>query len=123
MVSGVIDDATASGVGVHFGANDSLRVGGGLEVGGQSPSGRNLVDWSLGGKLWDETEADNRVVIATGAAPLELTDRFGGPFGEVVANLRIHAPDDRWSGFVNAAGEFKSGYAAGRFSVGVRIQW
>jgi hypothetical protein len=123
LVSGVIDDSQAYGVGVHFGANDSLRVGGGLEVGGQSASGRNILDWSLGGKLWDETLANNHVAIAAGGTPLELVDRFGGPFGEVAANLRIHAPDDRWAGFVSAGGEFKDGYAAGRFSVGVKIQW
>ncbi|MEN6542638.1 hypothetical protein [Parvibaculum sp.] len=86
-------------------------------------SSETKVDLSLTGRLWNEFEGDNKMVIRSGGPDLTMTDKFDGTFGEVVGSVNIFGLGDGLSGFVNGGAKFKSNYTSGELTAGIRYEW
>ncbi|MFZ2468326.1 MAG: hypothetical protein WAW54_08020 [Parvibaculum sedimenti] len=86
-------------------------------------SSETKVDLSLTGRLWNEFEGDNKMVIRSGGPDLTMTDKFDGTFGEVVGSVNVFGLGDGLSGFVNGGAKFKSNYTSGELTAGLRYEW
>ena len=119
-----IDSFSITGARFDFKDATSFRGSLGLRGGATAyKSSETKVDLSLTGRLWNEFEGDNKMVIHSAGPDLTMTDKFDGTFGEVIGSVNVFGLGDGLSGFVNGGAKFKSNYTSGELTAGLRYEW
>ncbi len=117
-------DANVAGTIFHFGTEDSFRGALGLRLSAPLISNDSyMVKLAVDGRVWDEFDGANHVILISTGTPVEVQDNFTGAFGEVGGALDIYSRDGRSSGFVTLSYKFKSDYDEGKLAIGYRYQW
>lgn len=120
-------DAARRGLEVSYDDPASLRAALGGRVGFDGDLGLVHIQLSLLGKVWNEMEAKNAVILRNTAFPtdpdLVLTDDFSGQFTELGLGASVWSPGGLVSGFINVGGKFGDDYEAKTASIGVRVAW
>lgn len=120
------EDASDGDESFDFGDSyTSLRAGAGLRVGLESALLGMTAAYSLTGRYWNESEANNvtTVFVNDGAVSTTLNDDFGGAFSEVNGSINLYGDEGAVSGFVNLGGKFGDDYQAMDAAIGVRLRW
>lgn len=109
--------------GATFSADDLVSVRGSV---GARLSGDLVLDtftakMGLTGRVWEEFEGENELIVETGAASLPLFEELSGTISEVLLDVSVEVGSV--SAFVNGGIKFAEDYKSSGGSVGVRYQW
>ena len=97
----------AAGVTVGFGDQETFRGALGARFGARlADNSEHALDASIVARVWDQFTGNNTANIANIGAPLVLTDRFTGTFGEVTGHLDWLAKRPGWSAFLAGGAKF-----------------
>ena len=116
-------DPLRPGVDVEFDDPRSLRASIGGRAGLEQDFGVARTQFSVVGRMWNEFEGDNRILIHNQGATDIVADDFSGQFREVGLGASVYSPGGAVSGFLNLGGKFGDDYQARIGSVGVRVAW
>ena len=116
-------DGSRAGVAAEFEDAKSLRAGVGGRVG--LDQGHGPARWGLSvlGRVWNEMEGDNNVILRSSGPSAFVNDDFSGTFSELGLGASLHGMDGAVSGFLNLGGMFADDYQTTRASAGVRVAW
>ncbi len=116
-----VDDFDAFQGTVSFDDGTSIRAGAGARVGTSFLTGSAVTELSLLGKVWNEFEDSNTVVVTAGGSTFTAEDDIEGVFGEVAATATVKSLSNGLSGFVSANGKFGDEFTSYGASAGVRL--
>ena len=123
----VPDDPGRPGLEIAYDDPTSLRGSVGGRVGIDNDFGFVRTQVSLLGRVSNEFEGENSIVLHNAAFPTDpdvtLTDDFSGRFNELSVGASVWSPGGIVSGFLNVGGRFADDYEAKNASVGVRVAW
>jgi outer membrane autotransporter protein len=109
---------------VDFPSTVSFRGSLGARVGMSGDFQYYKVRVALTGRLWDEFDGDNTLlIISPGPSNFSAHDDMGGTFGEVTLGGNLFTTGNNLSAFANIGVKFRSDYQDTNVSVGFRYQW
>jgi outer membrane autotransporter protein len=117
------DDFTVPGAVIDYDDLTSLRGSLGARIGANHDFDTFSTKFTLTGRIWNEFDGENGLVIHTGGPDLALMDDFGGSFGEVSGSVNVFSNESAFSAFINAGVKFKDDYQSTDASLGFRWRW
>ena len=117
------DDPTRPRIGVEFDDPASFRGSLGGRLGWDQDYGSFRTQLSLLGKMVEEFDGENVVILHNPGPDAELVDDFSGRFTEFGVGASVYSASGTVSGFVNFGGKFGDDYEAKTGSIGVRVNW
>jgi outer membrane autotransporter protein len=117
------DDFTVPGAVIDYDDMTSLRGSLGARIGANHDFDTFSTKFTLTGRIWNEFDGENSLVIHSAGPDLPLTDDFGGSFGEVTGSVNVFSNEAAFSAFVNGGVKFKDDYQSTEASLGFRWRW
>ena len=118
-------DIPLADVNIRYDRSDTFRGGVGVRIGNEVWSDKgHYTEVSMTGRLWNQFSGDDSsVTVANSGTAFDLTDRFGGTFGEVSGRVDCVHPDRGLTAFVSAGVKFNSRYTDTTAGLGLLYRW
>jgi hypothetical protein len=117
------DDAARPRIGIEFDDPTSLRGSLGARAGMEQDYGVVRAQYSVLGRVWNEFEGENGVVLHSAGPDALLIDDRSGAVNELGLGASVYSGGGLVSGFINLGGKFGEDYEARTASAGVRVAW
>jgi len=117
------DDITVPGAIIDWDEQTSFRGSIGGRLGTDVDMDTFSAKFVLTGRVWNEFDGENGLVIHSAGPDLALGDDFGGTFGEVSGSVNVFSSESAFSAFLNAGVKFKDDYQSTDASLGFRWRW
>lgn len=118
-----IDALTVPGAVINWDDQTSLRGSLGARIGGTAAMDTFDAKFSVTGRIWNEFEGENELIIDSAGPDLGLTDDFSGSFGEISGSINLFSNKAAFSAFLNAGVKFKDDYQSTDATLGFRWRW